>query len=228
MSKLSFIVGNANQGYMIKMCIYSFMQHNHENCDEIIISDNSSEDYSPQFYEENKYKSMTKVLRYYNERDRNPQVFYPHGMQWDLGLKNCKNEYAVICHADVMWRGNYIKFFLDKYYNEKPFIFGYGGGDGTDTHHRIHEWGMIINVQEWKDFGISFEGKFEPNRAYDTSAYMYKRALDEKKKLVALDYLKADNNEYFEHYAAGGKFRKGIITEIAKEWIVKNEHNTNI
>lgn len=222
MLKLSFIVGNANQGHMIKMCIYSFMKYNSDNVDEIIISDNSSTEYSLQFFEENKYKDITKVIKYDNPRDRDPKVFYPHGEQWDLGLRNCKNEYAVICHADVEWKGNYTKYFIDDYYKEKPFLFGYGGGDGTDVRHRIHEWGMIINVQEWKDFGVSFEGKFESTKAYDTAAYMYKRALVDSKKIIALDYTKSDNNEYYEHFAAGGKFRKEIITEIAKGWLLKN------
>lgn len=217
--KLSFVVGNANQGYMTRMCIYSLMKYNKDYIDEIVISDNSSTDYSIQFFEENKYKDITKVITYDNARDRNPKIWYPHGMQWDLGLNACKNEYVLLSHADIEWKSSYVEKFIKEYVNEEPFLFGYGGGDGTDPRHRIHEWGMIIHVPTWKELNISFEGVFNNEGSYDTSSYMYKKAMLKHLKVISLGWGGIeDDNEWFKHYIRGGKDRKETITEIAREY----------
>lgn len=216
--KFSFIVGNGNQGYMTRMCIYSMMKFNGDFVDEIIISDNSSTDYTVEFIKENKYKDITKVLTYDVPRDRNPKLYIPYGIQWDLGLSNCKNEYALLSHADVQWRSNYLDYFCKTAYDKKPFLFGYGGGDGTHWQHRIHEWGMIIHVPTWKSLGVSFKGVPKKGGSYDTASYMYKQALEKNLTIASINREDQDDNAFFFHYVGGAKWRKEIITEIAKKY----------
>jgi GT2 family glycosyltransferase len=40
--KFSAIIGNANTGHMLRMCLYSLMKYNGKHINEIIVSDNSS------------------------------------------------------------------------------------------------------------------------------------------------------------------------------------------
>ena len=235
-TKLSVVIGNANMGHILKMCLYSFMKYNGQHIDEIIIPDNSSTDWSPQFYQENKYKDMTKVLMYDNLRDRTETLVWPHGQQWDLGLNNCKNEYALVTHADIEWRGDWVGKFLKEGYPQKPYLYGVGGGDDSASCCRIHEWGMIINVPIWKHLGVSFEGVWNPSDApgesFDTGAYMFRRAYQKGYEIISV--LRdgpspdgkisnvVDDNEWFFHHIAGSRYRKNIITEYAKNY---NEQN---
>jgi glycosyltransferase involved in cell wall biosynthesis len=218
--KLSFVIGNGNQGYMIRMCIYSLMKFNKDFIDEIIISDNSSTDYTVQFIKENKYKDITKVVTYDCPDDRNPKLHISYGIPWDLGLNACKNEYALLSHADIQWYGKYAEFFYKTVYDKRPFLFGYGGGNGTRTIHRIHEWGMIIHVPTWKSLGISFGGVSIGNKNYDTACYLYKKALEKKLSVISIakDNGIEDNNEFLHHYGLGAKERKEWITGMAKNY----------
>jgi len=223
LEKLSVVIGNGNMGYMVRMCLYSLMEHCGQHIDELIISDNSSTDYTIQFLQENKYKDITKVVTYDDIKDRTETEICAIGKPWDLGINNSKNEYCMLTHADIVWKSDWIGEFLNKDYDKKPFMWGCGGGGTSSQYSRIHEWGLIINVAEFKKLGISFSGVHLGMEDFDTGAFLYRKAIEKGLPIISIFSDNMDTglnmvneNRWFSHYCAGAKKNKQKYTEMAK------------
>jgi hypothetical protein len=227
---ISLLIGNYNNGYCLELCIKSFVKHNGIP-DEIVVSDNTSNDFSLNFINNLPYKDKIKIVKYVNKhydemiRGHKPFFRYIH-----IGLNNCRNKWALLTHVDVNWKSNVI----DKFYsilNENPNLFmtGIGGGNPNDPSSirhdkncmtRFHEWLLFLNVPEWKSFGVSFEGHWNNNIFYDTGCWLYKNAYNAGKKLITFHEQESDG-PYITNFVASSRNKKEDDSLRAKEILEK-------
>jgi hypothetical protein len=229
---ISFCVGNANNGYCLELTIKSFVKHNGIP-DEILISDNSSTDFSLDFISDLSYSDIITILPYNDDYDKNSKeqtAFFKH---IHIGLNSCRNKWALLTHVDTNWKAPVIPIF-EKILFENPDLFmsGIGGGNpngessiihnGTTNGTRFHEWLLFINVPEWKSFGVGFNSHLENKIFFDTGSWLYNKAWNAGKKLVTIDPQESDG-PYITNFVAGGRSKKEQDSLKSKE-ILQREY----
>lgn len=209
MNKLTFIVGNGNTRYPLELCIRSLMKYNSSYISEIIIVDNSSIDGSKEFFNNNPYKNITRIITYNMPSDLDPKIAGAVYRYIHIGLKNTKTKYALISHSDVEYKTAVVKLFFEKQ-KQIPNIFlcGIGGGNPNDPKAihknctnvvRYHEWMLFIDVNQFKKSGYSFAATHKNNINYDIGSYLYKQAYNSGKKLISL----GKEKDFIIHYCSG-------------------------
>jgi glycosyltransferase involved in cell wall biosynthesis len=240
--KISLIVGVGNNGYCLELCIKSFMRHNAEFTEEIIIANNSSTDFSLDFIKTLPYNNIIKIINYFNNIELNAKIPISMYEHIHVGLNNCKTEWALLTHVDVNWKLPVVPKFHeiltanpDLYMTGLTGIAGFDPNSPTAIIHngrtngcRFHEWLLFINVPIWKSEYIrttethaySFEGRFEQKIFYDTGAWMYKNAYNSGKKLITFDVYE-NNGPHITNFECGSRADKQKDSMIAKNILEK-------
>jgi len=230
-NKISFIVGNGNNGHCLELCIKSFMKHNSDHVSQIIISDNTSNDGSLSFIDSCPWKSIIKIVTYDYPFDRNATMLSSRQMHIDVGIKEAPEGWILLSHVDVEWKSNVVeKFYTILNNNPDLFMTGLGGDKpdddapiGATSYARFHECLLFLNKKQYIESGYSFDAKYDGKYSYDTGSYMYKQAWNSGKKLVPFDPEDPQDGKekYLHHFNGGSYLNKKINSEKAEKILIE-------
>ena len=134
----------------------------------------------------------------------------------------------MISHVDMEYLSDFCGEFFDTLIIKPDlFLYGYGGGDpklsirlsDNSMQARINEFAMIIDIEQWKEFGVSFSACCDEKYNYDTSCKLYYEAYYHGKTIHSLseDPSHADFNRHYRHFVGSSKERRVINEEHAIE-----------
>jgi glycosyltransferase involved in cell wall biosynthesis len=207
------------------------MRYPYNSIEQIIIADNSSTDNSLNFIDTLPYKDKIKIIHYQNLQHRDAKGPIPCVQHINIGIDNCRTEWALLTHVDVMWKMDVTTEF-HSILNNHPDLFmsGLGGGnpnvpeaiihDGRDNGVRFHEWLLFINVLKYREYGYSFNCGFNNKIFYDIGAWMYKQAYNSGKVLVPFDTYES-HGKHIAHFACGSNIKKQEDSLLAKSILEK-------
>lgn len=139
----TLISSSYNTPEVLKVMLQSFVVY-HKNVQNIIISENSTNDETSKMLDENNITYLRRPGR-------------GHSQSLDECFERCETKYALVVDSDVIFQKN-TEEIIDLAERKHSTLLGEICGDrgGHSLYPRINPWFMIVNVDDIKKYGIKF------------------------------------------------------------------------